>query len=250
VESVKQGDREHEDPHEGLVSRAIMEGTFSAIGEDFLRMLVCALAARLEVRYAFVTECREQVAGQPIRLRTRALWMGSKFGDNFEYSVVGTPCEHVLESRDCVCFPDSLTELFPEDDMLTELRVQSYIGVPLFARGGDLLGHLAVMDDRPMKEGEGKLRIMRAFAMRAAEEMQRLQTDREQQRRVVELTEAMKRVLPGMMAICAWCKRIRDEQGKWDEPEVFIRKHTETTLTHGICPDCFYSFFQGPHKRR
>lgn len=52
----------------------------------------------------------------------------------------------------------------------------------------------------------------------------------ESRREVKELS----RLLP----ICAACKKIRDNQGQWQELEVYIRDHTESDFSHGICPEC------------
>jgi hypothetical protein len=55
-----------------------------------------------------------------------------------------------------------------------------------------------------------------------------------------ELEEAMAEVkeLRGMLPICAWCKSIRDVDGLWDRLEEYLAKHSNATLTHGICPAC------------
>jgi hypothetical protein len=57
---------------------------------------------------------------------------------------------------------------------------------------------------------------------------------------VVKLEKAISEVktLKGLLPICASCKRIRDDQGYWNQLETYIDKHSEATFTHGICPDC------------
>jgi len=44
--------------------------------------------------------------------------------------------------------------------------------------------------------------------------------------------------LSGLLPICAWCKRIRDEEGNWEAIESYVSVHSEADFTHGICPDC------------
>jgi len=46
------------------------------------------------------------------------------------------------------------------------------------------------------------------------------------------------KVLSGMLPICAWCKKIRDDQGYWSKLEAYLSAHTDAQFTHGICPDC------------
>ena len=46
------------------------------------------------------------------------------------------------------------------------------------------------------------------------------------------------RLLSGLLPICAWCKRVRDEKDQWQPLEVYIHDHSEADFTHGLCPDC------------
>lgn len=46
------------------------------------------------------------------------------------------------------------------------------------------------------------------------------------------------KVLKGLLPICASCKKIRDDQGYWNQLETYIDRHSEATFTHGICPEC------------
>ncbi len=56
----------------------------------------------------------------------------------------------------------------------------------------------------------------------------------------IELQTALDKVklLSGLLPICAWCKRIRDDGGYWDQIEMYIDKHSEAEFSHSICPDC------------
>jgi len=54
----------------------------------------------------------------------------------------------------------------------------------------------------------------------------------------LEKTLANVRVLKGLIPICAWCKKIRDDQGYWQQIEAYIREHSEADFSHGICPAC------------
>ena len=57
---------------------------------------------------------------------------------------------------------------------------------------------------------------------------------------VGELREALRevRTLSGLLPICAWCKKIRQDDGYWRGIETYFAEHSDVTLTHGICPDC------------
>jgi CheY-like chemotaxis protein len=55
-----------------------------------------------------------------------------------------------------------------------------------------------------------------------------------------ELQEALAKVrtLRGLLPICASCKKIRDDQGYWQQVEVYVRDHSEAEFSHCLCPDC------------
>lgn len=46
------------------------------------------------------------------------------------------------------------------------------------------------------------------------------------------------RILSGLLPICAWCKKIRNEAGAWEQLELYIRTHSQAEFTHGMCEEC------------
>lgn len=63
---------------------------------------------------------------------------------------------------------------------------------------------------------------------------------REMERMNARLTEALAEVreLSGLLPVCAWCHRLRDDQGYWSRVDAFLERHTKAEVTHGICPEC------------
>ncbi|SDU07059.1 Response regulator receiver domain-containing protein [Verrucomicrobium sp. GAS474] len=59
--------------------------------------------------------------------------------------------------------------------------------------------------------------------------------------RVAELEVALGQVkqLSGLLPICMYCKKIRDDKDYWQQVEHYITAHTEAVFSHGICPECF-----------
>jgi GAF domain-containing protein len=157
---------------EALAFRSIVEATADKAGKEFFRHLVKHLALALDVTYAFMAE----FAGSPTRVRTVALWGHGRWLDNIEYDLEGTPCEEVL--RGPLCFHhDGVQERFPRDAALTEMRARSYLGMPLRAANGDTLGHLAVINTKPMPGDRAFQSIFRLFADRARVELERLRAE-------------------------------------------------------------------------
>ncbi len=46
------------------------------------------------------------------------------------------------------------------------------------------------------------------------------------------------KILRGRLAICMWCKRIRNEDGGWEKIETYIEEHSEADFSHGLCEEC------------
>jgi PAS domain S-box-containing protein len=68
----------------------------------------------------------------------------------------------------------------------------------------------------------------------------RKKSEEEREALIEQLQKALKEVakLRGILPICAWCKKIRDDQGYWSQLEQYIIEHSDVEFTHGICPGC------------
>jgi PAS domain S-box-containing protein len=53
------------------------------------------------------------------------------------------------------------------------------------------------------------------------------------------------RTLRGIVPICSYCKKVRDDEGYWSQVEQYVSKHTEAQFSHGICPACFEKEMKG-----
>ncbi|MEO6435052.1 MAG: sigma 54-interacting transcriptional regulator [Tepidisphaeraceae bacterium] len=159
---------------ENAALRAIVEGTVQSTGQAFFQSLVKSLAQAIDARHVFAAEFAGPDRG---RVRTLAYCRNGTIADNLEWDLPGTPCEDVVAGKLCH-HPANVWRDFPEDKPLVEQRIESYLGVPLKDTNGEVLGHLAVYDDRPMPEEQRRLAIFRIFAARAAAELDRLRFER------------------------------------------------------------------------
>ena len=57
------------------------------------------------------------------------------------------------------------------------------------------------------------------------------------------------KALSGLLPICASCKKIRDDQGYWNQIEAYISEHSDAEISHGICPECQRKYSPGPEKK-
>jgi DNA-binding NtrC family response regulator len=84
--------------------------------------------------------------------------------------------------------------------------------------------------------------------IRRAMEKQRAEEERE--RLILELQDALAKVkrLEGIIPICAYCKKIRDDKKSWQQLERYITDHSEAHFSHGICPECLIKVKEDIHK--
>ncbi len=139
----------------------------------------------------------------------------------------------------------------PLQDRLFQSGQRSCMVVSLKAEENQF-GVLVLADPRPSAFTDENQQIADEIARQLAIAFQqaRLREDLQRhadtlERRVAERTrelqEALESVkqLQGLLPICAWCKKIRDDKNYWHVVEHYVAAHSEARFTHGMCPDCF-----------
>jgi len=147
---------------------AVADGSAGAYGSALFAALAEHFARALGVDVAFIAECIDR---PPTRVRTLAYWSRSGgHRPSFEFELSGTPCAEVLQGGQACFHPQGLAERFPR-----EAAYQAYLGMPIVASDGRLLGHLALFHGQPLGDEVLVERVFRIFLARAASEMERLQ---------------------------------------------------------------------------
>lgn len=49
--------------------------------------------------------------------------------------------------------------------------------------------------------------------------------------------------LHGLLPVCAWCKKVKDDTGYWEQIETYVSRHSKAEFSHGICPECAKKFY-------
>ncbi len=148
----------------------IVEGTAAKTGCDFFRSCVQSLAKILQVRYALVTQFIDPAK---TRVRSLAFWQGEDYGKNIEYDLHVPSEEGSVTGTKCY-YSESTQAFFRTEPDLAKLGAQSYLGIPLMDSTGNVLGHLAVLDDKPITKEPGHELFLRIFAARAGAEIERM----------------------------------------------------------------------------
>ena len=133
-------------------------------------MLVRTMAEAFGAKLAFVGEAMREDGRA--RAGRRGWYDGGPMEEPFEYDTQGLPCALAVENA-FVAFPDALVERFPEDQVAIDMGLESYLAICLRGADGTHLGHMALLDSRPMEADENDVAALRIFAARAAAELER-----------------------------------------------------------------------------
>jgi PAS domain S-box-containing protein len=136
--------------------------------KGFFQLLAQYLAESLGMDFV----CIDRLEGDGLTARTVAVWNDGKFEDNVSYALKDTPCGDVVGKTVC-CFPASVCQFFPKDDVLRDLRAESYIGVTLWSHTGQPIGLIAVIGRRPLANRALAESVLKLVSERAAGELER-----------------------------------------------------------------------------
>ena len=72
--------------------------------------------------------------------------------------------------------------------------------------------------------------------------------DREELIKRLQASIAEIKTLRGILPICSFCKKVRDDKGYWEQVDIYINKHYEADISHSICPECLKKHYPDEHK--
>jgi GAF domain-containing protein len=163
-------------------------------------------------------------------------WFKSKVGVTLQQTPRDIAfCAHaILHNEPFVVRDAKKDQRFANNALVTgEPHIRFYAGFPLVNPEGLALGTLCVIDRKPRQLSAEQEKAMQALVRQvmALLELRRVS---------VHLADALNHIktLEGLLPICAWCKRIRDDEGYWDQVEAYLHKYTGVDFTHSICPEC------------
>ena len=156
----------------GAVQLFLAQTTSGPGNEPFFNALARYLAQGLQMDFV----CIDHLEGDGLTARTVAVWCDGRFEDNVTYALKDTPCGDVVGKTVC-CFPASVCRFFPRDQVLQDLRAESYIGVTLWSHTGQPIGLIAVIGRTPLADRALAEDMLKQVAVRAAGELERQQAE-------------------------------------------------------------------------
>ncbi|HSO36489.1 MAG TPA: PAS domain S-box protein, partial [Labilithrix sp.] len=191
--------RQRENELVARATRIMLERTARTVGAEFFRALARGLAETLGTRLGFVGELVDP-ATQIIQ--TLALWNGDGYAANFAYSLIGTPCAGVIGGEFCH-YPKKVAERFPDDKMLIDMGIESYVGLPIIGGQGRAIGLLAALHDAETVPAPELTSVLALFADRAAAELERVRFEAELARSEARYRQIVSSCIEGVWVIDA-----------------------------------------------
>lgn len=142
--------------------------------ESFLERIVRGIAETLGVDFVMICTLDKEAQ----RLCSKAFWKKDHF-DTYEYDIKNTPCEKLVKTNQSLCIIANAAKLYPNDTDLEDLGVEGYLGVPLFSSTHQLIGHLVIMDTKPLSRVAIAQTVMQIYSSRIAAELERNQKEEE-----------------------------------------------------------------------
>jgi signal transduction histidine kinase len=196
--------------------RVLQESTAGVEGAGYYGALARGLARAFAMRYGMVAEVDPKRPGKAFPL---AFWDSQAMSTLAPYDLRGTPCAGVAGGEVCH-YPEHVARLFPLDALLVELRIESYIGVPVAGAGGEVLGLLVAFD----REVQPRLRhlssVLSGFAARAGWNIERARLIKRLERQATR-AQALADIATSLhsaharpdAALQSTCGRVRDALG-------------------------------------
>lgn len=142
---------------------------FAADSNQIISPLVKAMALSLNVKYALASEL---LPGSR-RVKVLAFWADFQWQTPFEYDLDGSPCETVVGAEP-KWYGCDIQRRFSQDKDLEKLNIQFYLGVPLYDSVNQPLGHICILDDRPVEFHDSMKEAMKEYAEIFSAELMRL----------------------------------------------------------------------------
>jgi GAF domain-containing protein len=141
-------------------------------------------------------------------------------------------CAHTILEDAALIVPDAKADerFASQSNVVAAPGIRFYAGSPLRDRDGLALGSLCVIDRTP--------RTLTADQLQALS--RRAEAQLELRRVLGELADAVRHIkrLEGLVPMCAWCRRIRNDDQYWGSVEQYIADRSDAVVSHGICEEC------------
>ena len=166
-------------------------------------------------------------------------------GDKEHLIGSGLYCETVIKRKDKLLIPNALSDKRWKENPDIRLNMISYLGFPILFPDGKPFGTICVLDNKENAYSETYENLILNFREIIQGQLELIYMNNmlgEKNRNLSDYLKEIK-ILRGIITICSFCKKIRDDKGYWEAIEIYISKHSETQFSHGLCPECSRKYY-------
>lgn len=160
--------------------------------------------------------------------------------DHEQFIGSGLYCETVINTNHKLIVPNALTDEKWKTNPDIKFNMISYLGFPILLPDGKPFGTICVLDNKEnaySKTYEDLIKNFRDIIQSQLELISMNIALGEKNKSLTDYLEEIK-ILRGIVPICSFCKKIRDQEGHWANLEEYISEHSEAAFSHGICDEC------------
>jgi c-di-GMP phosphodiesterase len=152
-----------------------------------------------------------------------------------QYPDSGWYCEHTLKSRELNLIPNALQDSqWKDNSAAVELHMISYLGMPIERPDGGQFGTVCFIDSKQNAHNDMHIRLVQQIK-KMIELSLRIVLAKEKIDSRDRLLDDLSKIYP----ICSYCKKVREETGKWVSVEKYVRDISGAIPSHGVCPQCY-----------
>lgn len=154
-----------------LIKETVSDKTYN-LGSEFFTEVVLKLNDSLDADYTFIGKLNDTLD----EIETIALCYKNAIQENFTYKLEDTPCELVIGEKVC-SHPKGVTKIFPQDQLLIDMGIEAYVGVPLFNSKKHPTGILVSLFKKEIEDTDMLESVMLIFASRAGAELEHIENN-------------------------------------------------------------------------
>ena len=152
-----------------------------------------------------------------------------------QYPGSGWYCEHTLKSKGLNLISNALKDsMWKNNSAAVELHMVSYIGMRIDRPDGGQFGTVCFLDNKQNTHNDMHIRLIKQIK-RMIELSLRIVLDK----REIDLRDRLLNDLSKIYPICSYCKKVREESGKWISVEKYVHDISGAQPSHGVCPQCY-----------
>ena len=156
------------------------------------------------------------------------------FGPDFKLTFMNRGAEDILERHAGELLGRTIWDEFP----VSHAEVEQLLRRVMTVRAGDFCETYYTPSKQWFSFHVNPFRAGVSILFRNISERKNAEAEKERLIRELQAALTHVRTLRGLIPICAWCKKIRNDDGYWEQLEAYLIDHSEADFTHGMCPDC------------